>query len=278
MIYGSRELLEDGSVAVIYQIVEQAIITDVQVVGNSLISSEELRGVIPVLPGGPREDFRIDNGKRAIEDLYRQRGHYLTTVSVDQTELEQRDIVRYIIREGPRVRVRAVEFRGETTFDPRILMAEVKTKPQMFLFRKGELNEKVILEDVVTLDRFYKSRGFLDVRIDRLIELSPNNKEAKVVFLIDEGRQYRLGRLRARRPEAEGSGPLRVFAPEQLAALLEINSGDVFQADLLSRSVETVREAYGIMGYLDVNVRSREMRSSSEPVVDLLRISLDRHC
>ena len=71
------------------------------------------------------------------------------TVTVDLEELEQRDVVRYIIREGPRVRVRAVEFRGETTFDSRLLMAEVKTKPQMFLFRKGELNEKVILDDVV---------------------------------------------------------------------------------------------------------------------------------
>ena len=262
------ELLEDGSVAVIYQIIEQAIIADVQVVGNSLISDEELRGSISVLPGGPRDDSHINNGKRAIENLYRQRGHYLTTVSIDQVELEQRDVVRYVIREGPRVRVKAVEFRGENAFDPRLLMAEIKTKPQMFLLRKGELNEKVILEDVIALDRFYKSRGFLDVRIDRQIELSPNNREAKVVFLIDEGRQYRLGRLRARRQE--DGGPLRVFAPEQLAALLEINSGDVFRADLLIKSVKTVREAYGNMGYLDVDVRSRELHSSSEPVVDLL--------
>ena len=66
------ELLEDGSVVVIYQIVEQAIIADVQVVGNSLISDEELRGSIPVLPGGPRDDSHINNGKRSIENLYRQ--------------------------------------------------------------------------------------------------------------------------------------------------------------------------------------------------------------
>lgn len=263
-----RELLEDGSVAVIYQIVEQAIIADVQIVGNSVISTEELRSSIPVLPGGPRYDDRIENGKHAIEDLYRQRGHYLTTVSVDQTELEQRNVVRYVVREGPRVRVRAVEFQGRITFDSRLLLAEIKTKSQMFLIRKGELNEQVILNDVLALDRFYKSRGFLDVRIDHKIELSPNNQEAKVVFLIDEGRQYRLGRVRTR--NLDDQGPLRVFAPEQLAAMLEINSGDVFRADLLSKSVKTVQEAYGIMGYLDVMVRSRELRSSSEPVVDLL--------
>ncbi len=98
-----EELLEDGSVAVTYLIVEQAIIADVQIVGNSLISDADLRASIPVLPGGPRYDDRIDNGKRAIEDLYRQRGHYLATVTVDLEELEQRDVVRYIIREGPRV-------------------------------------------------------------------------------------------------------------------------------------------------------------------------------
>ena len=61
-----------------------------------------------------------------------------------------------------------------------------------------------------------------------------------------------------------------MFAPQQLAAMLEMKTGDVYSTDLLSKSLVAVRESYGIMGYLDVEVRSRELRSSALPVVDLL--------
>lgn len=266
------ELLQDGSLTLTYRFTEQTIITDVQVTGNRLISDEDLAARIPILPGGPRDDFLINNGKRSIEDLYRQRGYYLTTVLIDTSALEERSVVIYQVREGPRVRVKAVEFRGSEAISAKRLNAEIKTKPEMFMLRKGELSEEVIIGDIASLVRFYKSRGYLDVRVDRQIELSPNNREAKVVFLIQEGQQYRLGRVRAQR-RSDG-GPLRVFSSEQLAAMLEMKTGDVFRGDLLSKSVRAVREAYSIMGYLDVlepqNVQAREFRSSDEPVVDLL--------
>ncbi len=258
----------DGSVVIRYLFTEQEIIADVQVVGNRLLSDDELRAVIPVLPGGPRDDFLIDNGTRFIENLYRQRGHYLTTVTVDTAELDASGVLIYVVREGPRVRVKAVEFRGATSFRPERLLKEIKTKPELFILRKGELNEVAIREDVGALDRFYKSRGYLDVRVDRTIELSPSNNEAKVVFLVDEGRQYTLGSVQAHR--LEDGGPLQVFATEQIAAMLEIKTGDVYSRDLLVNSINAVAEAYGIMGYLDVDVRQREIRSGPEPVVDLL--------
>jgi len=266
------EVLPDGSVAIIYQINEQPIIADVQVVGNRAINDADLHALVPVLPGGSRDDFLIDSGRRAIEDAYRRKGHYLTSVSVDERALDETDVVIYRVREGPRVKVKAVEFVGAESLRSERLAREVKTKPELFLLRKGELSEDVLIEDVAALDAFYKSRGHLDVRVDRRIDLSPDSKEAKIVFLVQEGPQYRLGNVRTRRL-ADG-GPLRVFSRAQIEALLEIKSGDVYQADLLNESERAVREAYGLMGYLDPgernNVRIREVRSSEEPVVDLL--------
>ena len=84
------ELQPDGSVVVMFRLSEQAIIAEVQVVGNRLVSDQDLLAVVPLVPGGPRDDFLIQNSRRAMEEIYRKRGHYLTTVTVDEQELEKR--------------------------------------------------------------------------------------------------------------------------------------------------------------------------------------------
>ncbi|MEI6273765.1 MAG: POTRA domain-containing protein, partial [Phycisphaerae bacterium] len=85
----------------------------------------------------------------------------------------------------------------------------IKTKPWIFIFRKGNLDEEALVDDVATLDRFYKDHGFVDVRVDRRVELNSDQKEAKVVFVIDEGREYRLRSVRVE--STSGDGVLKTF-------------------------------------------------------------------
>ena len=59
------ELQTDGSVALIYRVIEQAIVTAVQVVGNRVIPDQDLLAVAPI-EGSPRDDFLIENSKRAM--------------------------------------------------------------------------------------------------------------------------------------------------------------------------------------------------------------------
>src|SRR5204863_6308499 len=56
--------------------------------------------------------------------------------------------------------------------------------------------------------------------------------------------------------------PLKVFAPAQLAALLEVKTGDVFTYDKLRKSVKAVQDAYGRMGYM---VSDEVMRTHNPP-------------
>lgn len=274
------DLQQDGSVAIIYTFTEQQLIAEVQVVGNKLISDQDLRAVVLLVPQGPRDDFRIEQAKRAIETLYKKRGHYLTTVSIDEEELQKTGILIFKIIEGPRVKIRAIEFEGHLAFTSEQLYPEIKTRTAIILFRKGELDEELLTEDVGSLDQFYKDRGYLDVRVDRRIDLSPDNTEAKVTFLISEGKPYLLRNVQVSSP---GGKPLKVFAPEQLAALIELKTGDVYSSDKLRKSVKAVQDAYGRMGYLltddamppgssgdpIVTVQPRQLRVADEQQVDL---------
>jgi len=261
------ELQPDGSVQVIYTLIEEQIIFEVQVIGNTLVTDQEIRGVIPLRRGGPRDDYLIGQAVRSIEELYRERGHYLVSVTYDEQELEESGILLFRVIEGPRVRVRAIEFQGNDHFDDRLLHQQVETRTAIFLFRRGELDEDQLIDDIAALDRFYKERGFLDVRVDRLIELSPDSREAKVTFIIEEGPRYTL---RSVLTETHLGAPLTVFSPEQIASLLEIRPGDVYSEDLLRKSREAILDAYGRLGMYGTRVEFRPSRSPSEAEVDLV--------
>ncbi len=263
-------LQDDGSVGVVYRFTEQQIIAERQVVGNRLISDADLLAVVQVVPLGPRDDFLIQTAKRRIEDLYKKRGHYLTIVQIDETELNDNGLLIFRVIEGPRVKVRSVVFQGNKAYNSEQLNAEVRTRTALILFRKGELDEDLIGDDIAALVKFYVDRGYLDVRVDRKIELSPDSKEAKVTFVIAEGDQYRLRSLRVSTPD--GSLP-KVLAREQIAAILVLKTGDVYSGDLLRQSVEALRQAYGLMGYVQVfepdAIRTMSRRIEDEHVVDL---------
>ena len=262
-------LLPDGSVKVIYRVTEQAIIRDVQTVGNTLVSDQELRGQIPLYAGGPRDDFLVEQSLLRIKDLYRTKGHYLAEVSVDDSRLTEDGILIFIIVEGPRVRIREIEFVGNRNYPSNILGSRVQTKPAILFFRKGELDPNRLIDDVATLDRFYKDRGWIDVRVDSRVMLGPDSKEAKVVFVIDEGRQYRL---RAIDIASSGgtSSPLDVFTNEQLLALAELRPGDPYKRPDVDATVDAIRNAYLQMGFVDAQVNARSLRVGEQAEVDMI--------
>ncbi|MCA9284994.1 MAG: outer membrane protein assembly factor BamA [Phycisphaerales bacterium] len=263
-------LQPDGTVALRYIVTEQALIGEVQTVGNKVISDQELRSVIPLFRNAPRDDFLIERSIRNIKDLYQEKGHYLADVEVDESRLADSGILIFKIVEGPRVKVKAILFEGNDSFPANELKAQVRTKTAFFIFSRGQLDQDRLLDDVASLDRFYKDRGFVDVRVDRRIELSPDNKEAKVTYVIAEGRQYRIRDIAIEGFSPSGTRPLAVLSPEQVMALLAIRTGDVYQRDMLDRSLASIRDTYLVMGYVDVQVQETSIRVGEQPEVDLI--------
>ena len=258
----------DGSVKVIFRVSEQAIIREVETVGNTVISDQELRSEIPLYAGGPRDDFLVEQGLIRVKDLYRARGHYLAEVRVDESRLEDAGILIFVIVEGPRVRIKEIEFVGNREFSADEIGSKIKTKPSIPFFRKGELDPDLLIDDVAAIDGFYKDRGWVDVRVDHRVMLSPDSKDAKVVFVIDEGRRYRLREIRIASLGGPDS-PLEVFSSEQLLSLSEIRPGDPYTKPKVDRTIEAVRDAYRSMGFVDAQVNARGVRVGEQPELDL---------
>ena len=263
-------LLPDGSVELSFVLVEQPIVKDLQVVGNKLISDQELRKAIPLYAGGPRDDFLLEQAVTRIKELYRKRGHYLAEVTVDETRLKDTGILILRVVEGPRVKVKELLFVGNENFPADELSAEIGTRTSAPLFIKGELDEDRLIDDVAALDKFYKARGFVDVRIDRRIEISPDSKEAKISFVISEGRRYRLRAVVIEGMGVEGPKPLELFEHQQIRDLLYIHAGDIYSRLKLDKSIASVRDAYYILGHVDARITDRTVRVGEQAEVDLV--------
>lgn len=262
---------DDRSVELIYEMGETPIIVDVQAVGNRQISDQELAGEVNILAGTPVDRFQIDRTLRRIKELYLKKGYYQADVQIEEETLEKQGILVFRIREGERLRVTDLRFSGNAAFPAGRLRPNVKTKT-WGIFNSGALDDTVLDQDVAALIQFYKDRGYLDVRIDRIIRPSPDAREAIITFIIEEGPVYTLRTVRAELDEAGAlSGkPPTVFTPEQIAGLMSIKAGDVYSLDKIRKSVDAVRQSYEQLGYVDIQIQRIEVREPDQPRVDLL--------
>ncbi|MFM9957045.1 MAG: outer membrane protein assembly factor BamA [Phycisphaerales bacterium] len=260
------EVQADLSVVVVYKLTEAPIVKDVQVVGNREIPDEDIirvtSEIVALIRGVPIDDYRVAQGQRAIENLYREKGYYQVQVIVDESELAGDGTIQYVVREGERTRVTVIRFEGNNSIESRKLRPELKTEEANW-FVTAPLDEEVLDRDVAAIVKFYQDRGYLDVRVGRRVQPSPDSKEAIVTFIVEEGTRYTLGTLEIKgRPLPNGDpGMLTVFTPEQLAGVVELKPGGVFGRKDVDAAVEAVKNAYLKLGYVDVQVGSEELRS-----------------
>ncbi len=257
---------EGGGVTVVFELGERQLVADVQVVGNTRLNDAEIAAVVDVISGTPVDRFQIDRSARRIEDLYRSKGFYAARVSVDEEELADGGILIYRVSEGDRLKITALRFEGNAAFDAVQLRRELETKPAN-IFRKGQLDDDKLDTDIGNLISFYRDRGYLDVRADRIIQPAPNGREAIVTYVVEEGPLYTL---RSVQIDTETTGGEPILSREQVSGLISIKPGNVYSIRLLDESVRAIVSAHGQMGYAGAQVARVERRDPDRPVVDLI--------
>ncbi len=235
---------DDGAVVLTFVVDEQPLLADVQVVGNKRLDDQKLLESVLLRGGDPLDPFLIDRGVRQIRESYREAGYYLADVSVDEQTLDESNVLIFRVREGPRVKVREVAYEGNEQIAGKQLDSKIKTDEYFVLFSKGSLSEEELDRDVARIRDFYGDRGYLDARVGRRIELSDDQKDARVTFVIDEGVKYTVGDVRFR---VEGKG---VYSEAMLREAMPLKSGDVFSSRAQEDSVEAIEDLYGELGYL----------------------------
>jgi outer membrane protein assembly factor BamA len=196
-------------VIVVFLVTEEKQIKDVRFVGNFKIKTRDLEDAVDLKAGQAIDSFRISLGQQAIEKLYHTKNHPFAHVLVDQQLLTQDGIVLFTIVEGPQVRVRKVDFIGNNSFTAARLSDQVQTPHYLFIFNSGNFDPEQVDEDVASLRRFYRDKGFFDARVGRILTRSADMTEMEVTFVIDEGPRYIIDRVEFKGDMAVTEGELR---------------------------------------------------------------------
>lgn len=237
------EPLIDG-VEVVFAVTEQKQITAIAFRGNRAIDVQTLRSVLGVQVGEAIDPFRISLARQELQNVYQTRNYALADVKVLQDPLAERGELIFEIVEGPQVRVRMVDFKGNQSFSGDRLLDAIKTRAFLFIFRPGRYDPDLLEEDVAALRRFYEGKGFFDVRVGRQVKWSPDLTEVQVNFVIEEGPRYTVDRIRF----AFARG--QTLDETALRSQIKLVEGRAFDQDLQQRDVRQLVRAYGPYGFI----------------------------
>lgn len=235
----------EGGVRVVFEFTERPFIREIRIVGNSKMKTSDLKDDLGFKVGDPVDFFLARQGRDAIAARYGEKGYGLAEVTLDEEALKKGDVV-YTVDEGPRIRVSEVRFEGRISLLEDDLKKRIQTKPALWIFRKGVLDEERIITDAAALQAYYREEGFLDAEASYRIDSGAKPEERIVVFTLEEGVRYRIRDIRL-----EGN---LVFSTEELLDGMRSAVGDFVRQQWIDADVQRIAALYGDSGYIERNV------------------------
>lgn len=226
---------------VVVTVVENPVVANVTIKGNSNVSTDKLVPILQLKKGAPYSAAKARADANRLRDFYQKQGYYRATVEPSATPAGdgRMDLV-FAIKEGELNKVRSISFVGNQAFSEEKLRDVITTTQSGWLdFLKTNLtfDEDRLVLDRELLRRHYLKNGYADVVISpHKAEFDPQSGTFAVTFMIDEGQQYNFGRVAI---VSEVTG----VDEQKLASSLVIESGGVYNSELIEKSEEKMMAA-----------------------------------
>ncbi len=111
----------------------------------------------------------------------------------------------------------------------------------------------------------WQERGYFRAEVNgeaRILTSNPTNQRIAVTVQVDEGQQYRLGKITFKHNGA-------ITNTEVLRALFPIDKGEVFNREKIGTGLENMRKAYGEIGYINFTSIPNTKFDDGEKLIDL---------
>jgi outer membrane protein insertion porin family len=257
---------EGGRSVLVFHVVERPLIRTIRIEGADHVKAEELEAALRVSKHTILDAVKVREGLAAGKKLYEEEGYLDAVIEERTVDLGGNEVeLVYKIDEKKRVLIRKIEFEGNTAFSDRKLRGVMATKKKGLLSRftgSGILKRDVLEIDRERLTAVYYEDGYISVRVDEPV-VERRGEGLFVTIKVDEGDQYRIGRVKL-----SGAGGA-VTDPEKVVERLSSQPGRVFSASALRKDVETVTDAFADKGYAFATVEPSTDIRSAERLVDV---------
>jgi outer membrane protein insertion porin family len=253
----------------VVSVVENPVINQVAFEGNRKAKDAQLQAEVQSKARGTLSRPTVQADVQRIIEIYHRTGRFDVTVVPKIIELPNNRVnLVFEISEGAKTGVKEIRFVGAHAFSWGRLKNVIKTTETNWLY--GFLQTTDIYDpdrveaDRDLLRRFYLKHGYADVRIVSAVgEYDPARKGFIVIFTIDEGAQYRVGTI-------DVISNVHALDPASLRDAVKLGSGNVFNADLVQKSVEAMTIEAAKHGYAFANVRPRGNRDFKKKLINLV--------
>ena len=207
-----------------------------------------------------------------VRELYAEKGYMHAEVKPEIREVAggpKTVHVSFHVTEGPRVRIRNVEFLGNEKVSDGALAGRLKeNRPRRFpgfLRGGGIYREDKFAEDADRIVEYYRDRGYIAAQVGQpdlqVLEDTGDGRTRWVQLRIPvtEGNRYRIGDF-----SFEGN---EVVKDEALVTLFPIKSGDIYSEKDIKKGLDKAREVYGVGGYYEF-VAYPDLRPRDMPPMD----------
>ncbi|MEW6490225.1 MAG: outer membrane protein assembly factor BamA [Thermodesulfobacteriota bacterium] len=251
-----------------FVVLERRALREWRTEGADNVDKEDVQKAVSLKRREILDDARVEEGARAIRDLYRDKGYYLAQVRAEVVPVDDgrnhADVV-YRVSEGAKVRVKDVNLLGVRQGEEKAIRRTLSTSPAgwwSWLTSSGTFKEADLERDREVVRSYYLNRGFVDVDVkDPLVSLAADRRWLKVDIPVSEGEVHTVGKVAF-------SGDLD-FPEELLRATAGLTQGEVFRSDDFRKAHQGLTDLYADIGYAFVEVDPGTRVDSAARTVDI---------
>ena len=265
-LFSDVVLRQEGTVIVV-RVVENPIVNRIAFEGNRRLDSEILESEIKLRPSIVFTRTRVKNDVQRIIDIYRRTGRFAATVDPKVIQLSQNRIdLVFEIDEGPLTEIRRIVFIGNKRFSDKALRGVIQTKESAwyrFLTSDDSYDPDRVTFDRELLRRHYLANGYADFRVvSAIAEIARDREGFFITFTVEEGERYKFGKI-------DIVAALRDLKTEDLRDGLLVKTGEVYDADLVEKTIANLTDTVGTFGYAFVDIRPRVKRNRERRTIDV---------
>lgn len=263
-----RGQLVNGKVDLVVEITSKFRISKINFSGNVKVKAKRLAKEAKSKASFALDERQVKEDAEKIREYYQKSGYNQATVEyrIERNKTTGLGVVNFEVKEGAKVRIKSVEFEGNTAVSERKLRKTIETKRWnwfSWLTDTGRFRDDRYATDLDKLRDLYRDMGFLDVEIDpaKVQFTYPKPNRLVLIFTVVEGNRYKVGNI-----TITGN---KLYPAEKLLPFLKLKTGDYFSPTAIEKDQKTLEDYVGKDGYVDARVRIVRKPNLETGAIDL---------
>lgn len=271
-----KEDVPDG-VRLIIAVKEKPSIRQIEFIGVSELSTDDVSGVVDVRPLTILSVDQVKRNVTKIKELYVEKGFYLADVKyrlrpVPDNEYEV-DVVFEIV-ENAKVIVKQLTFVGNKSIPSEKIKSVLQTREGnelSFLTQSGTYKEEFFQTDLFRIQALYLDEGFVEVKVgEPSATISSDRRYIYLNVPISEGQRYDFGKVTfAGDVELKDEDGNTIVDASSVKNVVTIDEGQQFARTELFNNIQAVTDVYRNQGYAFANVTPNSRLDRENNIVDI---------